>query len=165
MFTEFADDDTKHRVTLAQGDWYNLDKSLVGAFDGVVSLQSLSWLEDWKLPLEKVCELHPKWMAFSSLFYEGKINYQIRLTDYELKGNDVPYQETYYNIYALPLVKDFLAEHGYKKFMFEPFEIDIDLPKPMSMDAGTYTVKTEDGKRLQISAAMLMPWYFVYAAK
>lgn len=84
LFTEFADDDTKHRVTLAQGDWYNLDKSLVGAFDGVVSLQSLSWLEDWKLPLEKVCELHPKWMAFSSLFYEGKINYQIRLTDYEL---------------------------------------------------------------------------------
>ena len=30
---------------------------------------------------------------------------------------------------------------------------------------GTYTIKTEDGNRLQVSGAMLMPWYFVYAAK
>lgn len=37
---------------------------------------------------------------------------------------------------------------GYKKFSFVPFEIDIDLPKPDSLALGTYTVKTEEGKRL-----------------
>lgn len=165
LFNKYAEERTKSHVTLAKGDWYNLDKSLIGNYDGVMSLQSLSWLEDWKVPVEKVCELNPKWMAFSSLFYEGKLNYQIRLTNYELKGTDVPYQETYYNIYPLPLIKDFLAERGYKQFVFEPFEIDIDLPKPKSLDAGTYTVKTAEGKRLQISAAMLMPWYFIFASR
>jgi len=165
LFDHFADENTKRCVTLQKGDWYNLDKSLIGKFDGVVSLQSLSWLEDWKSPLEKICDLKPNWLALSSLFYEGKINYQIRLTDYELKGKEVPYQETYYNIYSIPIVRNFLAEHGYKDFVFEPFEIDIDLPKPQSLDAGTYTVKTEEGRRLQISAAMLMPWYFIFASK
>lgn len=165
LFNTYAEDDVKSHVKLMKGDWYNLDKSFIGKYEGVISLQSLSWLEDWKIPVEKICELNPKWMAFSSLFYEGKINYQIRLTDYELKGKNVPYQETYYNIYSIPLVRDFLAEKGYKKFVFEPFEIDIDIPKPASLDAGTYTVKTEEGKRLQISAAMLMPWYFIFASK
>ena len=63
------------------------------------------------------------------------------------------------------MLKDFLAERGYTVFRAEPFEIDIDIPKPEHLDMGTYTVKTEDGKRLQISGALLMPWYSVYAAK
>ncbi len=127
FFNAYASPKAKEHIKLYKGDWFNLDKSLVGKYDGVMSLQSLSWLEDWKVPVEKVCELKPEWMAFSSLFYEGKINYQIRLTDYELKGESAPYQETYYNIYSIPLVKDFLEKQGYKHFIAEPFEIDIDL--------------------------------------
>lgn len=33
------------------------------------------------------------------------------------------------------------------------------------MDIGTYTIKTEEGKRLQISVGLMMPWYFVVAYK
>ena len=71
----------------------------------------------------------------------------------------------YYNIYSIPMIKEYLQEWGYTDFKYEPFDIDIDLEKPDHMDAQTYTIKTEDGRRIQISGAMLMPWYFIYASK
>ena len=46
-----------------------------------------------------------------------------------------------------------------------PFEIDIDLPQTDNIDIGTYTVKLENKKRIQISAALMMPWYFIVASK
>lgn len=164
MLEEFVPESIRKNITLSQGDWYNLDSHLVGKFDGVISLQTLSWLEDWEVPLGKICDLNPKWMALSSLFYDGKINYQIKVTDYERpEATDKFY--SYYNIYSLPIIRDYLKKRGYTVFKYEPFEIDIDIPKPDSKDLGTYTVKTEDGHRLQISAAMLMPWYFILASK
>lgn len=165
MLEEFADDDIKKRVSLEIGDWYDLDKKYVNAFDGIITSQTLSWLEDWKVPLEKIIELNPRWIGLSSLFYEGRIEYQVKVLDYERNDEIGDHEETFYNIYSLPIVKDFLQERGYSVFEYAPFEIDIDIPKPDHLDMGTYTVKTENGKRLQISGAMLMPWYFIYAAK
>ncbi len=167
LFDLYADENTKKYVKLYEGDWYNLDKSFIGKYDGIISLRTLSWLDDWKIPAIKICELNPKWIALSSLFYEGKVSYQIRVTDYTLyEGTSNDENDSFfYNIYSIPLIKEFLAERGYNIFVAEPFEIDIDLPKPKSLGTGTYTIKTEDGKRLQISAAMLMPWYFIFASK
>lgn len=165
MLNEFADEDVKKRVTLETGDWYNLDPKFVNAFDGVVTVQALSWLEEWKKPLDKIIDLNPKWIGLSSLFYEGRIDFQVKVMDYERNNEIGDHEETYYNIYPIPMVKEYLAERGYSVFEYAPFEIDIDIPKPDHSDLGTYTVKTEEGKRLQISAAMLMPWYFLYAAK
>ena len=152
-------------VTLTAGDWYNLDRELAGKFDGVISLQSLSWMEDWRKALKAVCDLNPRWMAVSSLFYEGEIEYTIKLENHyrqDVNGNP---SEVNYNILSLPIVKDFLTNLGYKRFEYAPFDIDIDIPKPDSYDIGTYTLKTEDGRRLQISAALMMPWYFFFASK
>lgn len=164
-FEENVSDELKSKIKLSQGDWYNMDKSYYNKFDGVISLETLSWLEDWKLPIEKIIEINPKWMAFSSLFYEGKINYQVQIRDYEFSESVDGYDIAYYNIYSIPLIKSFLAQHGYAVFDFERFEIDIDLPKPSHMGTGTYTIKTETNERLQVSGAMLMPWYFIYAEK
>lgn len=165
MLEEFGDDDIKKRVSLEAGDWYNLDKKYVNAFDGVITSQTLVSLEDWKTPLEKIVELNPRWIGISSLFYEGRIEYQIKLMNYERNDEIGDHEEAYYNIYSLPIIKEFLQERGYSIFEYVPFEMDIDIPKPNHNDVGTYTMKTEDGKRLQISGAMLMPWYFIYAAK
>ena len=41
----------------------------------------------------------------------------------------------------------------------DKFEIDIDLPKPKKPKFGTYTIRTENGKRIQVSGYILMPWY------
>lgn len=49
--------------------------------------------------------------------------------------------------------------------MIEEFEIDIDLKKTDSMDMGTYTIMTAEKKRMQVSGAIMMPWYFIYAER
>ncbi len=134
-------------------------------FDGIISFQTLSWLPEYQEPLRNLSLLNPKWIAISSLFYEGDIEYTIKLKDYYRASNDKEYEEAYYNIYSLIRVREYLKKLGYYKFEYMLFEIDIDLPKTESMDIGTYTIKTEDGRRLQISAALMMPWYFIVASK
>ena len=130
-----------------------------GAFDGIVSLQSLSWLSDYKVPLENLCNLNPQWIALTSLFYEGKITYWIRLDDEEED------RECYYNVYSLPKVRELFAEHGYNHFDYDVFEIDIDIPRTNTYCMKTYTKKVDGGKRLQFSGALSLPWYFVLASK
>lgn len=164
IFTEHADNVIKKQVSLEQGDWYNLPDSYKSCFDGVISLQSLSWLEDWKKPIDKIVDLSPKWIALSSLFYEGKINYTIKLEDYE-DAEGEGFDIVYYNIYSIPIIRDYLKSKGYNRFIYEKFDIDIDIEKPSHLGTGTYTFKTEEGKRMQMSAALLMPWYFIFASK
>lgn len=150
---------------LEYGDWYHLDKKYINQFEGIISLQTLSWLPEYKEPIKKACELQPRWIAMSSLFYEGKINYTISLENYERPLIDKPYTKHYYNIYAIPLIKELFSRLGYNKFYYKPFEIDIDIEKPNDYDIGTYTVTTKEEKRLQVSGAMLLPWYFILAMK
>lgn len=150
---------TESNVRVEQGDWFNLSDKYINYFKGIVSFQTISWLSDYKDAILSLCKLNPEWIAMSGLFYPGKINFYIRMDNHESPG------EPYYNIYSLPLVEKLFAKNGYTHFEYVPFEIDIDLPKPTSYRMQTYTVKTKDDKRLQISGALLMPWYFIYASK
>lgn len=165
MFDEYADEGIKNRVSLKKADFYHLGDDFKNNYDGIISMQTISCMENWQKPIEKMCEVNPDWIGISALFYEGRIDYQIKIKDYEEKGVTREYTEKYYNIYSIPLVRDYLYSKGYTKFVYEPFEIDIDIPRPDHFNVGTYTVRTEDGHRMQISAALLMPWYFIYAAK
>lgn len=150
---------------LYEGDWYHLDPAWKSKFDGIISFQTLSWLPEYKEPLRYLADLKPAWIAVSSLFYEGDMEYFIKVRDYyrskECEG-DFDY---YYNIYSIMRVRQYLSELGYRNFRYIPFQIDIDLPKPDNLDLGTYTVKQEDGKRIQISGGMMMPWYFIAACR
>jgi hypothetical protein len=60
----------------------------------------------------------------------------------------MPCRTSFYNIYAVPQIKQQFEDYGYDYFSYAPFEIDVDLPKPVSKDMGTYTVRLENGKRL-----------------
>ena len=62
-------------------------------------------------------------------------------------------------------IRERFAELGYKKFKYKYFDIDIDLPRPEKDGLGTYTKKLEDGSRIQISAGLMLPWYFIVAYK
>ena len=75
------------------------------------------------------------------------------------------YTDIYYNIHLMIQFKEYMWELGYPHVDYIPFEIDLDIPKTDSMDIGIYTVKTEDGKRIQISVGLMMPWYFIVASK
>ena len=148
---------------IIQGDWFHLDKSLKEKFDAVISFQTLSWLSGYQTSLRCLADLNPKWIAISSLFYEGDIDYCVNVNDYS--EDEVNYKETMYNIYSLVRVKKLFEELGYYKFDYIPYDIDIDIEPVNKQMRGTYTRKMADGKRIQISGGMMMPWYFVVASK
>ena len=135
---------------ISLGDMFELDYH---GFDGIISLQTLSWMPKFEEPLKKIAST--RWFALSSLFYKGDISCDIQVKDSGVKS--------YYNIYSLKEVTKFLYELGYT-VRYKPFEIDIDLPRNTNR-MGTYTEKLEDGRRIQISGPLLMPWCFVGGAR
>lgn len=148
---------------LKVGDIYNLDSSYISGFQGVVSLQTLSWLPEFKNAMNAIIKLEPQWIALTSLFYDGQISCTNEVIAYD--DSLTPYQKFFYNIYSLPVLTKYLILNGYPDYYTSSFEIDIDLPKPNKKLMTTYTEKLEDGHRLQISGPLLMPWYFVAARK
>ena len=140
---------------------------------GVTCFQTLSWLSHWGDCLKSIVSLQPQWICFNSLFYEGPLDYEIKVTDLTMKahvhqeqglnGQETAPTKFYYNIYSLPAIKAYLESEGYE-VIAEKFAIDIDLPKPKDGGLGTYTVNSEEGK-LQFSGALCLPWYNVLAKK
>jgi len=147
-------------LSFQQGDWYELQATR--QFDGVISLQTLSWLPNFEDPLDQVFRnLRPKWVAVSSLFYDGEISCQIEVNQH------VRERKFFYNIYAIPVAQRFCAARGYELVKSTPFEIDIDIEKPADPNTmGTYTERVWNAdnrgtQRLQRSGPLLMPWYML----
>ena len=63
---------------------------------------------------------------------------------------------SYYNTYCMRTIDEWLKGIVSNVELYI-FDIDIDLPEKLK-GIGTYTVKLKDGKRLQISAGMLLNW-------
>lgn len=163
---EFFLKNGKQNCKLIREDLYALGKKHVGKYNGIISYQTLLWLEDYELPIKKMAELKADWIAITSLFYEGNVNCRVVVQDYDIPAAGVPYRESFCNTYCLKHCRDLLKKCGYPKFDFIPFEIDIDLPKPKNKKVmGTYTEKLANGKRIQISGPLLMNWYFILARK
>ena len=143
-------------------DWYNLDE-MKDEFDGVISLQTLSWLSDFKKPLEQIfTQIQPNWIGISSMFYDGDISTKVEVTQHIVD------QYSYYNTYSLPQISKFCKDFDYNLAASKNFDIDIDISMPLNKDRmSTYTIKVEQSevekkedfvKRLQISGPVLMNW-------
>jgi hypothetical protein len=152
-----------HDCRLEVGNIYNLDPKYVCGFDGVVSFQALNVLPEFKAPLRAMAKLAPWWIAATALFYDGPVSCTIDITEYD--GDLEPNRSGFYNVYSLPVVRKHMQANGYPDFLFTPFEIDVDLPKPGHLLMSTFTEKLEDGRRLQRSGPLLMPWYFIAARR
>jgi SAM-dependent methyltransferase len=147
-------------VRFHQGDWYALQPTT--DYDGVVSLQTLSWLPDYREPLEQVFrQLRPEWLAITSLFYPGDISCRIEVEEHQKA------KKCFYNVYSIPAVARLCEQEGYLLERAEAFEIDIDLPAPADLDSmGTYTRRVLDPghgtpSRIQISGPLLMNWHML----
>jgi hypothetical protein len=70
-------------------------------------------------------------------------------------------ESRYYNIYSLPRFEEFCRERGATEIIATPFEIDVDVPRPEHREMGTWTERMADGRRLQRSGPLTMPWWFV----
>ena len=149
----------QHNIKLKQDDWFNLRS--YKNIDGVISLQTLSWLPEYKKPLEELfVKIKPNWICLTSLFHEGDISVKTEITEHSRN------KSAFYNTYSIPSIQRFVKEFGYHVEEYKPFEIDIDIPKPTQLNRmSTYTILTNEKKRLQVSGPLLMSWYNLMIVK
>lgn len=152
------------QIKLETADIYNFSPRLANRFQGLMSLQTLSWLPDFEAPIKSMAALNADWIALTSLFFDGDVNCKIEIEEYTQSLENIP-KKTFYNIYSIPLVERLFRNLGYESFSYEPFEIDVDLPRPDHKIMGTHTEKLQNGKRIQISGPLLMSWYFILARR
>lgn len=162
---DFLSRESVSNTQLIVGDIHSVGSHFnSGEFDGILCMQTLSWLPDYDKALDAMVSLSPNWIALTSLFYDGPIEAKTVITEFDLAQKGDVKRALFYNTYSLPMVRQSLLDHGYKQFKYIRFEIPIDLPQSTDGRMQTYTEKTIDGRRLQISGPLLMNWYFIYAA-
>lgn len=148
------------RFTLVEGNMFNLEETFAGKrFDVSFSIQALSVVADYERPIEQMLAVTKDWVFILSLFSDTDLDAFIQLVGRgpgDSNGLQVPY-----NVYSLPRFYEFCKQLGVREIIAEPFEIDIDLPRPDHKGIGTWTRRTADGERLQFSGPLLMPWWFV----
>ena len=148
------------RFTMVQGDFLALER-LFGRkhFDVRFSIMTLSWIDDYERAVEQMFAVTRGWLFVLNLFSESELDAFIRMRG-RMPGRQQGYDE-HYNVYSLPRFERFCRERGARAVVAEPFEIDVDLPRTDPTGMGTFTELTGDGRRIQFSGPLLMPWWFV----
>lgn len=157
--THFADNPN---VNFETGDIYALSEQFgKKSFDLSVCKQTLSWLASYEKPVEELMAVTRRAVFISSLFYDGRIDFETRVREHTTDAGRDGYN-AFYNVYSFPIFREFCLGIGAKDVVGFDFNIGIDLPRPANPDRmGTYTVQLQSGERLQISGALLMPWKIV----
>jgi SAM-dependent methyltransferase len=131
------------------------------SFDLSVCKQTLSWLPSYEKSVEELMAVTRRAVFISSLFYDGRIDFETRVREYTTDAGRDGYN-AFYNVYSFPIFREFCLGRGAKDVVGFDFNIGIDLPRPANPDRmGTYTVQLQSGERLQLSGALLMPWKIV----
>jgi SAM-dependent methyltransferase len=148
-------------VRLEAGDVYAYDGSGLPALTGVVAMQTVSFLPDEVGFMDTATSLGADWIAMTGLMTPGSHTFRTVINDHE----DPDHGVNYYNTFSVDYLRSLFVERGYGHVITEPFQIGIDLPRPRGGGLGTYTEKTDDGRRLQISGALCMNWNFLLARR
>jgi SAM-dependent methyltransferase len=149
-------------VHFHQGDIYALAEQFgEKSFDLATCKQTLSWLPGYEKPVEQLMAVTRRAVFVSSLFYDGRIDFETRVREHVTDTGRDDYN-AFYNVYSFPIFREFCLSRGARDVVGFDFQIGIDLPRPANPDRmGTYTVQLQSGERLQISGALLMPWKIV----
>lgn len=131
-------------------------------FDVAVSRAVISWMPGYEKFMQALVAVTKKHIFVSSLFYDGDVDFFSTIKMY--KGESGVNTETateLRNVYSFPRFKKFVESLGAKEVVAVDFEMPIDLPKPSVDMVATFTEKLANGKRLQISGAIIMSWKWV----
>ena len=147
-------------VAFEVGDILDLPMRYPKQFDLSIIWKTLSWLPYYEDAVRALVAVTKRHIFLSSLFYDGDIDFEIKIREYEKEAGKDGFN-AYYNIYSLPKFQRFLAELGASHLEVRDFEMPIDLPRPSPNQMGTYTVSLADGRRLQMSGALALPWKII----
>ena len=129
-------------------------------FDVSINWKTISWLPYYDEILQVLFKVTKKKIFLSSLFYDGDIDFEIKVREFNSERGKNEFN-AYYNVYSFPRFKKFIYSLGAKKIKSYNFEIEKDLPKPAKGQMGTYTVRLDNGKRMQISGPVVMSWKII----
>lgn len=147
----------RERIAFEVADIYDLPARYPKQFDVSISWKTISWLPYYERMVQSLVAVTKKHVFLSSLFYDGDIDFEIKVREFKKEAGKDDFN-AYYNVYSFPHFKEFVYGLGVKDIQSHDFEIAIDLPRPPLDQMGTYTVRLQDGKRLQISGAVVMSW-------
>lgn len=145
------------RVRFEVADVYDLPIKYGKRFDISLSWKTISWLPYYDRMLEALIAVTKRHLFLSSLFYDGDIDFEIKVREFKKEAGRDGFN-SYYNVYSLPRFKEVADHLGAKKMQAYDFNIEVDIPRPPLDQMGTYTVRLEDGRRMQISGALVMSW-------
>ncbi len=150
----------RKNVSMETGDIYDFTVKHPKEFDITINWKMASWIPHYNRLMESLVSTTKKHIFMSSLFYDDDIDFEVKVREYVKEGGKKGFN-AYYNVYSLPRFKDFVYGLGAKNIEAYDFEIGIDVPKPPKGHMGTYTRRLENGKRIQISGAILMLWKII----
>lgn len=147
-------------VSLVEGDFYRLTELFTGKqFDLVLSIQTLMGIPSYEAALDQLLAVTKGWLFVTTLLTDFPVDTRTEVMDY---GRPADCQGPfYYNVYSLERFRAYCEARGCRQFVSQDFEIDIDLPRPPSYGMTTHTQALANGKRLQFSGPLHMPWKFV----
>ena len=122
--------------------------------------KNLIWLPYYEELIKTLFDATKHHIFLSSLFYDGDIDFEIKVTEYKKQIGKTKHPR-YYNVYSLPKFKKFLYDLGAKKVVIHDFKITKNLPKPPVDYMGTYTETLQNGEKLQISGTIVMSWKII----
>jgi len=147
----------KKNVSFEVDEVENLPSRFRKEFDISINWKTISWMPYYEQTLKDLIAVTKKHIFLSSLFYDGDIDFQIKVKEYKKEAGKDGFN-LFYNVYSLPHFKEFVYKLGVKDIKVYDFDIDIDIAKPPIDQMGTYTLRLEDGKKLQVSGAVIMSW-------
>jgi len=153
-----------HKATCSVGDIYHLELP-DSAFDLVVCWQTLSWIEQPEVALRELVRIcKPGALVYASSLFDSHHDVDVysRVFDHT-RPSSAHGRHYVYNTYSLRSVREWLAGLVRELHVHE-FEIPIDLNYE-GKGLGTRTVRLETGKRLQLSAGMLLNWGILEARR
>lgn len=132
-------------------------------WDLVISTATISWLEDPFKALLSIAQLNTERLAFTSLFYPGRITCLSRVIEHGDIGElDL---ELFYHTISIPQATEVIKSCGFSSLQWKKFRIEIDLHKPVSPDKIKSFTTTVSNERLLMSGPMMMNWFFCYAER
>jgi ubiquinone/menaquinone biosynthesis C-methylase UbiE len=155
------------RCEYVRADFFDLPTLYEPDRFGITTLmQTLQFFapDEYAEVLRALMKVTRDWVFVSSLFTNKRMDVIAGIRDYTRFPEDSFAQDseqlTFYNTFCMDRFRRVAEQLGAQEVIFRDFEIGIDLVGPAAGGIGTYTETLADGRRLQFSGAVFMPWKF-----
>jgi len=107
--------------------------------------------------IKKMIELTKDQMFVFSLFYEGDIDFQVRVREWKTNAGQKDWN-SYMNVYSKPQFERYVKELGATDVHWSNFNIDIPINRKSIDRMGSYTYTLMNGDRVEMSGIVKKNW-------